>query len=244
VSTLRLEIGDGQRHLEVRARNLVIAGWTGRDREQLEHHIRELEELGVSAPSKMPAFYRLACALLVQEEAIQVVGPDSSGEAEAVLMHFGGELWVGLGSDHTDRCLEAVSIRVAKQVCAKPIAVQVWSYADVQDHWDELILRSYVCNGAERELYQSGMLGCNLAVTDLIERLRDDGGGLADGTVLFCGTLPVLGKLRGAGRFEVELEDPRLERKLKFAYGIDVLPGQRECDTLEANWGQRKRATT
>lgn len=224
MTALRLEVGDGngRRNLEVRARNLIIAGWTARDREQLEQHIRELEGLGISPPPAMPVFYRLTCNLLVQEESIQVVGPDSSGEAEAVLMCFHGQLWVGVGSDHTDRRLEAVNITSAKQVCAKPLSARVWPYDDVEDHWDELVMRSYVCNGGDRELYQSGALGSNLAVSELLERL-DSAGSLAEGTVLFCGTLPVIGKLRGAGRFEVELEDTRLARTLKLAYGIKVL---------------------
>lgn len=223
MSALRLEIagGGGPRNLGVEARTLIIAGWTGRDGRQREHHIRELESIGVKAPSQMPVFYRLACDLLVQKETIQVIGPDSSGEAEAVLMRFGGELWVGVGSDHTDRRLEAASVTVAKQVCAKPIAAQVWRYAEVQDHWDELVVRSWVCNGGERELYQSGALGCNLAVPELLDRF--DGSGLAEGAVLFCGTLPVIGGLRAAGRFEAELEDPRLERRLNLVYGVDVL---------------------
>jgi hypothetical protein len=229
VTALQLQVGDGngRRNLEVQARNLIIAGWTARDRGQLEQHIRELAGLGISPPPAMPVFYRLTCDLLVQEESIQVVGPDSSGEAEAVLMCFHGELWVGVGSDHTDRRLEAVSIAAAKQVCAKPLSTRVWPFGDVQDHWDELVMRSYVCNGSGRELYQSGVLGCNLAVSELLERL-DSADRLAEGTVLFCGTLPVIGKLRGANRFEVELEDMRLARTLKLAYGIRVLATDEE----------------
>ena len=33
-----------------RSKNLVIAGWTGRNVEALEAHIRELEALGVKRP--------------------------------------------------------------------------------------------------------------------------------------------------------------------------------------------------
>lgn len=240
MSALRLEIGDGasRRNLEVEARTLIVAGWTGRNGAQQEHHIRELESIGVPPPAQVPVFYRLACDLLVQKETIQVVGPDSSGEVEAVLMQFGGQLWVGVGSDHTDRRLEAASVTVAKQVCAKPIAAHAWSYAEVQDHWDELEVRSYVCNGGKRELYQRGALGCNLAVPDLLARVA--GGGLAEGTVLFCGTLPVIGGLRTAGRFEAELEDGRLERKITLAYGIDVLPGRSGPDVLASAGDGRK----
>ena len=39
---------------------LVIAGWTGRNVEALEKHIRELETLGVKRPKSTPIFYRVA----------------------------------------------------------------------------------------------------------------------------------------------------------------------------------------
>ena len=38
-------------------RELVIAGWTGRDERSLRKHIRELEELGVKPPKTTPIFY-------------------------------------------------------------------------------------------------------------------------------------------------------------------------------------------
>ncbi|HAE46143.1 MAG TPA: DUF2848 domain-containing protein, partial [Tistrella mobilis] len=42
--------------------------------------------------------------MLTQDETIEVLGPDSSGEAEAVLVgDTDGTIWVTVGSDHTDR---------------------------------------------------------------------------------------------------------------------------------------------
>jgi hypothetical protein len=41
---------------------------------------------------------------------------------------------------------------------------------------------------------------------------------------MFCGTLGAIGGIRPASRFEMELEDPVLERTLRHAYAIDVLP--------------------
>ena len=43
-----------------------------------------------------------------------------------MLLNIEGEWYVGIGSDHTDRVLEAVSIRKSKQVCAKPISKELW----------------------------------------------------------------------------------------------------------------------
>lgn len=220
---LRLHRSSGTLDLRVTATSLVVAGWTGRDRAALDEHILELEALGVSRPRTVPVFYRLATSLLAQESVIEVLGQRSSGEAEAVIMAFGGELWLGIGSDHTDRRLETVSIAASKQLCAKPLGREIWPLGQVIEHWDELILRSFVCDGAVREPYQAGPLRSNLAATELIA-LYTSGGGLEDGTVMFCGTLPVIGTFRCASRFELELEDPVLARSLRHSYEIRQLP--------------------
>src|SRR5258706_16458621 len=43
---------------------LVIAGWTGRDKAAVEHHIAELAAIGVKRPRSTPCFYRLGADLL------------------------------------------------------------------------------------------------------------------------------------------------------------------------------------
>ena len=55
--------------LEVR--ELVIAGWTGRDEQALRKHIRELEEVGVKPPKSTPIFYRVAASLLTHADEIR-----------------------------------------------------------------------------------------------------------------------------------------------------------------------------
>ena len=39
------------------ARELVIAGWTGRDAARVEAHVRELEAEGIPRPPRTPMFY-------------------------------------------------------------------------------------------------------------------------------------------------------------------------------------------
>ena len=57
------------RLLDLRAvRELVIAGWTGKDVAALEKHIRELEAIGVKRPKTTPIFYRVAAALLTERQ--------------------------------------------------------------------------------------------------------------------------------------------------------------------------------
>jgi hypothetical protein len=98
-----------------RVRELVIAGWTGRDVAALEKHIRELEAIGVKRPKTTPIFYRVAAALLTSDDTIEVLGDQSSGEAECVVYSFDSGLFVGVGSDHTDRKAEHRDRRIAIQ---------------------------------------------------------------------------------------------------------------------------------
>src|SRR5262249_32814032 len=134
----------------------VIAGWTGRDPAAVEKHIEELAVLGVRRPATTPIFYRVAASRLTIEERIEVLGSASSGEVEFVLLKTEGRLWIGVGSDHTDREVEAYGVSVSKQMCEKPIAPQLWAFDDVRPHWDRLILRSFAVEGGKRALYQEG----------------------------------------------------------------------------------------
>src|SRR5262245_12741182 len=109
-------------------RDLVIAGWTGRNVEALEKHIREREALGVKRRKSSPIVYRVAADLLTTRSGIEVLGQGSSGEVEFVLFALADGLWVGLGSDHTDRKAEAIGVSLSKQMCAKPIAAKAWRY--------------------------------------------------------------------------------------------------------------------
>ena len=220
---LKLQMGYTQAGLDdVAIEQAIIAGWTGRDAEAVEKHIKELEALGVKRPATTPIFYRVAASRLTTEGAIEVLGGQSSGEAEFVLLQTAGELWVGTGSDHTDREVEAYGVSVSKQMCEKPIAPKFWRYAEVGGHWDSLILRSHAVIDGKRVLYQEGPVTAMRHPQDLIERYSK--GGLADGTLMFCGTLPVHGGLRPAERFEFELEDPVLHRTIGHGYDVVSLP--------------------
>ena len=199
----------------------VIAGWTGRDAEAVEKHIRELEKLGIQRPASTPIFYRVAAARLTTAGQIQVVGEKSSGEVEVILVQQSDQLWVGVGSDHTDREVETYGVTVSKQVCDKPVAPVLWPYDEVTEHWDQLILRSYA--GNNRELYQEGSVAKMLPPTDLIARYTDSDS-LSDGTLMFGGTLPTLGEIQPSERFELELVDPVLDRRITHGYDIRTLP--------------------
>lgn len=202
---------------------LIVAGWTGRDKAALEHHINELAAIGVKPPRTTPCFYRMGANLLTQADSIEVVGTDSSGEVECVLVALPEGLYVGVGSDHTDRKLEAYGVTVSKQLCPKPLSRELWNMREVEDHWDELMLRSWVTRGGRRELYQEGPVTKMLAPAELTARYLGHAGALPAGTLMYCGTQPVLGAIAGGERFEIELEDPRLKRKLQHVYATRCL---------------------
>ena len=202
---------------------LVIAGWAGRDEAAIRHHIDELAAIGVPPPSSVPVYYRAAAATLTQGARLEVLGPDSSGEAEPVIVSLADGLWLGLGSDHTDRKAETVGIALSKQLCGKPVGTGLWRLDEVEAHWDELIVRSYATIDGERMLYQEGRLTALRTPGDLLAR-RPGGPDLAPGTVMFGGTLGAIGGIRPAARFEMALEDPVLGRTLTHAYDIAVLP--------------------
>ena len=205
-------------------KRLIVAGWTGRDKFALQAHIEELGKLGVPAPTRTPTYMNLSPTLLTTENAIDTVGPESSGEVECVLFKYSTCLYVGVGSDHTDRAMEIHGIPASKQMCAKPVASVIWRYEEVADHLDRLILRSWMTVNGVRQIYQEGSLGNNRNIMDILRGIpADDGLGL-DGFCLFCGTFEAKGGIVYGERFEFEIEDPLLDRRISHSYRLRNLP--------------------
>ena len=203
--------------------NLIVAGWTGTDEKGLQHHIEELAALGVPPPSSVPVFYRNAVSNVMQVDRLQVLGSDTSGEVEPVVLAMADGLWLTVGSDHTDRKAEAMGIALSKQLCGKVVGTAAWRLADVADRWDSLIIRAHATIDGERVLYQDGTLKSLRHPADLIGRYNA-GRPLVAGTVMMGGTMSAIGGIRPATRFEMEIEDPASGERLTHAYDIEVLP--------------------
>jgi hypothetical protein len=201
----------------------VIAGWTGRDPVARDKHIAELEAIGIAWPASTPIYYRVSACRITTADTIEVSGGDSSGEVEFVLIGWQGRIFVGCGSDHTDRKVEAYSVTVSKQMCDKPMASVLWELEDVIGHWDRMILRSWAFIDGERVLYQEGTLDSMLPVKDLIAG-GFGGKGLPDGCAMFGGTFAAKGGIRPASRFEFELDDPVLKRTIRHGYDVITMP--------------------
>jgi hypothetical protein len=112
-------------------------------------------------------------------------------------------------------------VAASKQLCDKPIARELWPYEDVVPHWDRLILRSWITREDVEYPYQDGTLDGLLHADDLIARAAPP---LTDGTLMFCGTVPVQGNIQPARTFRYELHDPVLGRTIGSRYSIRDLP--------------------
>jgi hypothetical protein len=215
---------DRSKRVRLRIDTLIIAGWTGRDEGAIRHHIDELAAIGVKPPSTVPLFYRVAATNLTQTGRLQVLGPDTSGEAEPVIVAMEDGLWLGVGSDHTDRKAEAISVALSKQLCGKVMGRELWRLDDVVARWDDLILRAFATIGGQRVLYQEGPLAAIRKPDDLMRRYLGGERPLAPGTAMFCGTLAAKGGVRPADDFEMIIEDPARGRTLGHRYRIEPVP--------------------
>lgn len=220
--TLTFHDTQTSRH-EVTLSQLVVAGWTGRDAAAVAHHIAELKELGVKPPSRTPIFYSASLSRVTTAPRIEALGPQTSGEAEFLLLQYNGTLWVGIGSDHTDRDLETYGVAASKQICDKPIGTDFWRYDAVAPHWDQLKLRAYATISGKRQLYQDGTVAKMLPPETLLS-LYNDTARMPEGALMFCGTLAAIGGIRPSDKFECELEDPVLGRRISCNYDITALP--------------------
>ncbi len=214
----------GATALPLEIRHLIVAGWTGRDPAAIAHHIEELAALGVPAPSTTPLFYRVAASLLTTAPRIETVGAASSGEVEPMIVQVGSQRYLGLGSDHTDRALEAHSVALSKQVCAKPCATELWPWETVIDRLENIELESWIDEGGAWVPYQSGTLASIRPLAELItgSKIVDMA---SDGPcAMLCGTFGAKGGVRPAARFRMRMCDPRDGREIAHEYETLTLP--------------------
>ncbi|MEM3372444.1 MAG: DUF2848 family protein [Candidatus Korarchaeum sp.] len=193
---------------------LLLGGWTGRKREDVLAHIEELKKLGVAEPERVPSFFPVSCNLLDSSVRVQVIGDGTSGEVEYVLLVERGEpKYVTVGSDHTDREVERLSVHLSKQLYPKVIPPLVWRYEEVRDHWDDLILRMSVDGVPSQEAKLSSLL----PPEELLHL-----SGIADvNAIIFSGSVSWIdGTLRFGRRYSFSLTDPVLGRTMGYSYEV------------------------
>jgi hypothetical protein len=223
--TLQLEVVHRDGHtspLEFHATSLWNGGLAFRDLAHSEEHLAELRKQGIEGKVEKPMVFPLTPMALTTADEVDVLGADTSGEIEYVLYVRDGQMHVSVGSDHSDRVLERVSVQMSKQVCPDISARQVWPLEDVRDHWDELVLRSTVTVGQERVVAQEAPLSVLCTVDYMLDLLRRAEAPL-DGLVLFSGTIPLKEKRTlYSDAYDLELEDPVLKRTLRHHYRVRV----------------------
>ncbi|MGQ0433296.1 MAG: DUF2848 family protein [Microthrixaceae bacterium] len=184
----------GQSTLALTRPEVAIVGYAGRDAAAVEAHVRELAEHGVAPPTEVPNVWMVPAALLSQATTIDGRRGETSGEVEPVLV-LAEEGWhLAVGSDHTDRKLEAESMEAAKRACAKVVSGACVGLERVGSDWDAVTLSSDICVRGEWIQYQRGTLA-DLRPLDWYQSRFAGRVGL----VVFCGTVPTVGALRTDG---------------------------------------------
>jgi hypothetical protein len=158
-------------------------------------------------------------------------------------MVHGGNTYISVGSDHNDRSLgelwtpmlgKVFDSAKTKQMVPALVARDGWLYQDIEDHWDEIILRSFVTFSDQLISYQEFCLG---ALLDLNHHLQSSPWIAQEGTVLLGGSgafvpeLPVSlfqtqSNLEGVvfpSDFHMEMHDPVLGRTIKHSYEVRSL---------------------
>ena len=186
------------------------------------HEAEEVARAGVRIALHVPAprIYPLDAFALTTGNAVGVHGPRTSGEVEIVLV-VSDRLYVGVGSDHTDRDLERASIVWSKQINPNVLAPTLWDYEEIADHWDACVMRSTV----DGRPYQDVSVSAFLSPPDILRILRERVPGMpARDVVVFCSTIVALDKELGFGdRWQFEMEDPVLHRRISHTYQVEPL---------------------
>jgi len=212
-------------HIELSVTRVFNAGWAGRDRAAVQNHIDELRAIGVPPPKHVPTLFALGNHLLSTQDAIQVHGDETSGEVEYVLFRHNGEIFITVGSDHTDRRLEKHSIAKSKNLCLNVMAPEAWPFEEVEEHFDRLILECSVSLGGTDKLYQKDTVAALIGPYYWLTQLEDRLDRLEDGLVFFSGTIGTKAGLVTGDAYHFSLTDPLLHRSISHRYRCEVLTG-------------------
>jgi hypothetical protein len=230
MSQMIVEVDGARREIELEA--VIVAGYTGRDREAVLHHIHELEQIGVPPPASVPFYWRFPSWLAMPTERVEVVGSGTSGEAEVVLLVDGDEILVTVGSDHTDRRAEAIDIGLSKAICPKPVAAKAWRAEELDGRWGDLVLRSWITENGAEVLYQEGPCSSLVAPLDLLAGIPFR---RPHRFALWTGTVSAIGGVRPSARFRAELADPGRGRSIGMTYDIVSLEAADEAAGMKGH---------
>ena len=222
---LVVESKQERRELAFSYSRMVNAGYVGKNQEEVRRHIEELAAKGIPGPKAIPVLYPVVCNVLSLEPTIEVYGNETSGEVEYVLCVVSeDEVYVGLGSDHTDRHLEETDIPRSKQICPNLMARTVWPLEEVEGHWDDLLISANVMKDNQDILYQEGRLGLLLNPAELMSFVKSKIPGPLENLIIYSGTMGMLtGEFVFGRKFSAQLIDEKLNRRLELSYDVKSL---------------------
>lgn len=208
----------------VRCYNL---GFTMRDAEKMQRHLEECYALGVKELicDRPPLVMPISPWAVLTDARIAVQRPKTSGEVEIVTVADDeGQIYVGVGSDHTDRPLENIDIPWAKQVAPNVVAPTLWRWDDVKDHWDQVRMSCTVVDHGETVEYQDASVAEFWTPAEMLNGTRESVVHVPGAIILFSGTVVTLEeKLRFAEKWTIRMSDPVLGREISHTYDIEVL---------------------
>jgi 4-hydroxyphenylacetate 3-monooxygenase len=205
--------------IKVNNPTVVVAGYTGRDEESVRHHIEELAAIGVKPPESIPSFFLMDRGVLTQRPDLTVNGIFTSGEVEPVLIRCGGQLYLSVGSDHTDRDMERESVFQSKAICPKPVANEAILLTEhIFSDWDAITAESYV----DGVLYQQGSLVSLKIPTEVLDLFCTRYPEVVGDIVMFCGTWPLInGEFIAGDEWKISLTTPN-DISLSHRYKIGL----------------------
>lgn len=211
---------DGGRERDLEIGRVYNLGFTIRDPEKMQRHLDEVTGVHIDWPKRPPVIFPISAWATLTSADVPVQYGRTSGEIEIVTIVTGDGLLVGVGSDHTDRALEATDIPWGKQVAPNVLAPTVWRWSDVADHWDEVLLESYV----DGELYQRATVAEFWTPPEMADSVVGRVPDVPGARVLFSGTVVSLKEELDFGRsWSLRMSDPATGRTIRHDYQVTVL---------------------
>jgi hypothetical protein len=218
---------DGDRPLTVDFVRCYNLGFTMRDPVKMQEHLQECYDLGIKEliVERPPLVMPISTWAVLTDDHIEVQRPRTSGEVEIVtVVDKDGTLYVGVGSDHTDRSLEGYDIPWGKQVAPNVVARDLWVWDEVKDHWDQVQMKCSVIDSGEEVAYQDCLVSEFWTPAEMVQGVRESTQPIDGPFILFSGTVVSLEKkLRFAESWTITMIDPVLDRRLEHTYTVTVL---------------------
>lgn len=201
----------------VRVYNL---GFTIRDKEKMQRHLDEVTGVHLDWPERPPIIFPISAWATITASDVPVQYETTSGEIEIVTVDTPDGLLIGVGSDHTDRKLETVDIPWSKQVAPNVLAPTFWRWSDVQDHWDEVRLESYV----DDKLYQRASVAEFWTPQEMVDSVQGRIGDVPGVKIFYSGTVVSEDERLDFGRsWSLRMIDPVTGYAIRHDYTVTVL---------------------